>query len=83
MLDIEKYFEEKFGMTVDAARNEHMKFTAIGLCKFVREYHYDNLQNEIKNCTTCKHIEVSKYLEPCYSCISDNNDEIYDNYEKE
>ena len=28
------------------------------------------------NCSTCKHIEGSKYIEPCYGCDDYSNHEI-------
>ena len=31
----------------------------------------------VMNCSTCKHIEVSKYVEPCYGCRDNGR---YDHY---
>ncbi len=35
-------------------------------------------QKSAKDCSTCKHREVSKYVEPCYGCRDNDG---YDNYE--
>jgi hypothetical protein len=36
--DVEKFFEEKKGITVDSARNCGAKYTAIDICRFAKEY---------------------------------------------
>lgn len=33
---------------------------------------------DVMDCSTCKHINVSKYVEPCYGC---RDGEDYDHYE--
>lgn len=43
----------------------------------------DNLEKQltipvVMHCGTCKHQEVSKYVEPCYGCRDNNG---YDNFE--
>ena len=38
-MNIEDYFEEVKGITVDAARNCRAKYTAIDICKFAKNYH--------------------------------------------
>lgn len=32
----------------------------------------------VRDCSTCKHKSVSKYVEPCYGC---RDDDKYDNYQ--
>ena len=51
--------------------------------KFILKDAIDQLKElspNIKNCSTCKFISVSKYVEPCYGC-QDNNS--YDNWKSD
>lgn len=38
-----------------------------------------DLLDAARDCSTCKHKQVSKYVEPCYGCM-DNDD--YGNFER-
>ncbi len=38
-MNIERYFEQKKGITIDAARIAGAKYTAIDICKFAKKYH--------------------------------------------
>ena len=44
-MNIETYFEEQKGITVDAARNAGARYTAIDICRFAKNYH----ESEVKN----------------------------------
>lgn len=44
-MNIENYFEQEKGITVDAARNAGARYTAIDICKFAKKYH----ESEVKN----------------------------------
>ena len=45
MNEIERFFKEIFGVTVDEARNSRMKFTAIDICRFANKYHESKAEN--------------------------------------
>jgi len=44
-MNIETYFEEQKGITVDAARNARAKYTAIDMCRFAKNYHESEVEN--------------------------------------
>lgn len=44
-MNIENYFEQEKGITVDAARNAGARYTAIDICRFAKKYH----ESEVKN----------------------------------
>ena len=44
-MNIETYFEEQKGITVDAARNAGARYTAIDLCRFAKNYHESKVKN--------------------------------------
>ena len=53
--DVEKYFEEKKGITVDSARNAGARYTAIDICRFAKKYHESevkksNMNDDAKEC---------------------------------
>jgi hypothetical protein len=48
-MEIEKFFEEEKGITVDAALNIYEGYTAIDMCKFAKKYHDSAIENSNKN----------------------------------
>ena len=44
-MNIETYFEEQKGITVDAARNAGARYTAIDICRFAKKYHESKVKN--------------------------------------
>lgn len=44
-MNIENYFEQEKGITVDAARAAGAKYTAIDMCKFAKNYHESEIEN--------------------------------------
>lgn len=51
-MNVENYFEQEKGITVDAARNNGERYTAIDVCRFAKNYH----ERESKN------IEASAFV---------------------
>ncbi len=56
-MNIEDYFEEVKGITVDAARNCGARYTAIDICRFAKKYH--ERQVEILNLQRVSNNEVA------------------------
>lgn len=58
-------------ITCNDSYNEWIKDT-------LKSEYEELILSHTKDCRTCKHIKVSKYVEPCYGCIIDDT---YLNYE--
>ena len=43
-MNIENYFEQEKGITVDSARNAGARYTAIDICRFAKKYHESELK---------------------------------------
>lgn len=66
-MDVEKFFEEQKGITVDAAMNAFAKYTAIDLCRFAQKYHEyanDTTKKEGRSIFTFKKGDVIIRLKP-------------------
>jgi DNA-directed RNA polymerase alpha subunit len=69
-MNVEKFFEQQKGITVDAARNANVRYTAIDMCKFAQLYHNNemNKQNNLFNCNICKDTKVNDNGDYCADC---------------
>jgi len=47
-MNIEEYFEQEKGITVDAARNAGARYTAIDICKFAKNYNKSEAKSIIE-----------------------------------
>ena len=47
-MDIERFFEEQKGITIDAARMYGGRYTAIDMCKFAKQY-FDSKTAKLQN----------------------------------
>ena len=57
--NIEDFFQEEKGITVDGARNSGVRYTAIDICRFAMKYHDKEIENK-----KSKEIEVyEKFLD--------------------
>lgn len=78
-MNIEKYFEEKKGITVDAARNGRARYTAIDICLFAKKYHESEV-DELKKADVIKQTELlTSFLLSRWAAHSVNQ-ELEDDY---
>ena len=68
-MNIETYFEEQKGITVDAARNAGARYTAINICRFAKNYH----ESEVKNLDIQRVSQQRELLMAFMKWIEDNN----------
>jgi len=72
-MNIENYFEQEKGITVDAARNVGAKYTAIDLCRFAKKYHESEVKNISSNTVLCDYIpqkgDLFEWCDELYWCI--------------
>lgn len=71
-MNIENYFEQEKGITVDAARNAGAKYTAIDICRFAKKYH----ESEVKNLSSNTMLSDSKTILHRCSCEEGNPVEV-------
>ena len=59
-MNIENYFEQEKGITVDSARNAGARYTAIDICRFAKLYH----ESELKKLRVTDVMSSQKQVDP-------------------